>query len=163
MSRSSVPAIELAGHRPLAHGVDAVWRELNNPDALQYCIRQCQSMQRLSSEHFRATLRAGIGPVKVPVSARLEVVPEAPPERFALKCSMSLGVLGESSGQASVELRQGSTGVSLHYRVEVDFTGRIARYGAGFLDEAVDRNLRRFFDRFDEWMHGPEDTGTDGA
>lgn len=152
MSESCSSEIEVVGRHHVAHAIESVWTELNNPRALKFCIRQCRELERVSRHRYRARLQFGIGPVRVPVSANLDVMPQSPPEHYRLSCSMSLKPFGAADGKASVRLSETAGGVILEYHASIDFHGRLAAYGAPFIDEAVARNMKRFFGRFDDWM-----------
>lgn len=152
MSRPAPRHVELDGRHRIDAGIEETWRELNNPDALAYSIRQCRHMERLAPERFRAHFKVGVGPVKVPVTADLDVLPEDPPRRYRLNCRLALKVLGDAEGEASVDLAEDGDAVWLDYRARVTVAGRLAGYGLDYLRGAVERNVDSFFTRFGEWM-----------
>ncbi len=144
--------VEVDGSQRIEADIDATWRELNNPEALAYSIRQCRRMEQLAADRFRAHFGFSLGPVKVPVGADLRVVADDPPRRYRLLCQLSMKMLGDADGEAAVDLEEDSDGVVLCYRARVGVNGRLAGYGIEYLHGAVERNIQSFFTRFGEWM-----------
>jgi carbon monoxide dehydrogenase subunit G len=162
MSRSEPSHVDVTGRYRIAAGIDDTWRELNNPDALAYSIRQCRHMERVSPNRFRAEFGIGIGPLKVSVGADLNVIPESPPHRYRLSCALAMKLLGKAAGETEINLVEDGDGVVLNYSGRVSASGRIAGYGIEYLHGTVERNVDSFFTRFAQWMeqesasHGPD-------
>ncbi len=156
MTDNTARRVEFEGRRRIRAPLDTVWRELNNPEALVFCIRQCESLDRLADDRYRAIFRVGIGPLKVPVTAQLLVFPDDPPRCYRLRSEVALRLLGSAAGEAAVTLSADDDAgdVVLDYRAAVDLGGRLAGHGRELVDAAVARNMRRFFDRFDQWIEG---------
>lgn len=163
MSRQPSRQIEVTGRYRIASAASDVWSELNNPEALGFAIRHCEHVERLAPHRYRARLKVGVGPVRVPVHAEIEVIPESPPERYALACSMSLRMLGEARAESLVTMLEAGGTVDLDYRAMVAVEGRIAGYGLDYLGGAAERNIAAFFERFGEWMQRLQPDGADAA
>ncbi|MCZ7596602.1 MAG: FAD-dependent oxidoreductase [Gammaproteobacteria bacterium] len=123
MSRQPSRQIEVTGRYRIASAASDVWSELNNPEALGFAIRHCEHVERLAPHRYRARLKVGVGPVRVPVHAEIEVIPESPPERYALACSMSLRMLGEARAESLVTMLEAGGTVDLDYRAMVAVEG----------------------------------------
>ncbi len=151
MNSSLANCIEFEGTHLLTAEIESVWCELNNPSALIYCIRQCESLDRVSDTNYRANFRVGVGPLKVPVGADLEVIPLEPPRRYQLSSNIALRFLGDASGKADVHLKTEGAFVEVEYMASVSLDGRIADFAQDLIRGAARRNLERFFERFQYW------------
>ncbi len=152
MTEIAARRVEFEGRRRIRAPLDSVWRELNNPDALVFCIRQCETLEQLEPHHYRARFRVGLGPLKVAVGADLFVFPDAPPRRYRLRSEVTLRFAGTAVGEAAVSLTPDGDEVCLDYHGAVQLGGRLADHGREIVDAAIARNMRRFFDRFDSWV-----------
>jgi len=71
--------MEMTNTRLVPAPVDAVWRALNDPAALQACIPGCESLERTGEDEWQATLAARVGPVSAKFSGRMRMTDSTPP------------------------------------------------------------------------------------
>ena len=144
---------EIQGSHQLQAHRDRIWRSLNDPQALQYCISACQSMDRIDQHRFQARFGVSLGPLRIGVGAHLTVHPVEPPRHYQLICSVTSRIAGGAKGRADVHLEIVTDEITrVHYTGEVALRGGLARYADELVQTAANKRMAQFFERFQDWM-----------
>ncbi|MYH91837.1 MAG: carbon monoxide dehydrogenase subunit G [Gammaproteobacteria bacterium] len=147
-SRRRTGAVRVGGEYLLPAPRPVVWRRLNDPGVLKYCIRGCEMVVRDADGEYRAVFRFGVGPVKKRLDARLLVEETDPPVEYLLHAETTLRALGHATGRARVLLECRDAETLLAYRADITVSGWFAMLGDGLLTTAADRYMALFFRRF---------------
>lgn len=140
--------MEMSSTRLIAAPPDAVWRALNDPDALRDCIPGCESLTRESESLWRAVLAAKVGPVSARFSGSIELADVMPPSSYTLRFKGQGGAAGFASGEARVALTPACGGTSMAYAAKAQVGGKLAQIGSRLVDGAAAKLADEFFERF---------------
>ena len=77
-----------------------VWQFLTNPDVVAQCVPDVESLEVVDPIHFKAMVKAGIGPVRGKFKVKVELIPD--PSRHHLDMKMSGGGFGSANEDPTV-------------------------------------------------------------
>ena len=141
--------MEMTNTRLVPAPVDAVWRALNDPAALQACIPGCESLERTGEDEWQATLAARVGPVSAKFSGRMRMTDSTPPTGYTLKFEGQGGAAGFANGEARVTLAPAPQDqTTLTYVAKAQVGGKLAQIGSRLIDGAAAKLADEFFEKF---------------
>lgn len=139
--------MDVSGEYRLSVSRQAVWNALLDPEILQQCIPGCESFEKLADDHYRATVKTAIGPVKATFTSELRIVNPIPPESYRLEGEGKAGAVGFGRGAADVTLREEGGETILSYSADFQVGGRLAQIGSRLVVGATRKIADQFFGR----------------
>ncbi|MDE0000013.1 MAG: carbon monoxide dehydrogenase subunit G [Rhodospirillaceae bacterium] len=139
--------MDVSGEYRLSVSRQAVWNALLDPEILQQCIPGCESFEKLADDHFQATVKTAIGPVKATFTSELRIVNPIPPESYRLEGEGKAGAVGFGRGAADVTLREEGGETVLSYSADFQVGGRLAQIGSRLVVGATRKIADQFFGR----------------
>ncbi|MDH2237937.1 carbon monoxide dehydrogenase subunit G [Pigmentiphaga sp. GD03639] len=133
------------GTKTLAAPRARVWEALDDLDFLRRTIPDCRAISRTDDGGYRATISAGVGPIRANFEVAFARAVQAQQERFTLTGQGSAGVAGAATGSVAVTLEDIAGGTLLAYRAETEVTGKVAQLGARMIDGAARKFSEQFF------------------
>ncbi|WP_296556098.1 carbon monoxide dehydrogenase subunit G [Pigmentiphaga sp.] len=133
------------GTKTLAAPRARVWEALDDLDFLRRTIPDCRAISRTDDGGYRATISAGVGPIRANFDVAFARAVQAQQERFTLTGQGSAGVAGAATGSVAVTLEDIAGGTLLGYRAETEVTGKVAQLGARMIDGAARKFSEQFF------------------
>ncbi len=125
-----------------------------DPNALSSCIDDPHTVEVHDADHFKGTIRTGIGAIKGTFSWSAAMLERAPPGRARIKVHGS----GMGSGfdiDATVEFLDAAGGTMVRWRADVTMGGPIATIGARLLQGTIDKKTAAFFDGARKKLESP--------
>jgi carbon monoxide dehydrogenase subunit G len=147
--------MEMSSTRLIAAAPDAVWRALNDPEALKECIPGCESFTREADGLWRAVVAAKVGPVSARFTGTMELVDVVPPSSYTLRFKGQGGAAGFANGEARVALAPAPEGTSLAYTATAQVGGKLAQIGSRLVDGVAAKLADDFFERFSARFGAP--------
>jgi CO/xanthine dehydrogenase FAD-binding subunit/carbon monoxide dehydrogenase subunit G len=154
------PTNGIAGTHVIPSTLLQVWQALLNPDVLQLCIVGCQSMQLVAPNHYRATIKVGIGPVSATFETQVHLMPESASNDHSTSASCRLqvsgnaGALGQGQANVQVHLQQIAQGTQLVWQAQPQLQGRLAQLGNRLVEASAKGLSQQFFQRFTQHLLG---------
>ena len=139
--------MDVSGEYRLSVRRQAVWNALLDPEVLRQCIPGCESFEKLADDHFQATVKTAIGPVRATFSSELRIVNPVPPESYRLEGEGKAGAVGFGRGAADVTLREEGGETILSYSADFQVGGRLAQIGSRLVVGATRKIADQFFGR----------------
>lgn len=110
---------------------ERVWAFLLDPQEMKACLPYCESLEPVGGDSFRAVVKVKVSAIQAHFTLKTVITEKRP---FTI---LRMRTEGEDRGLAStlkqenfVELTPTPDGgTSLHYRVQVDVTGRLGKLG----------------------------------
>jgi len=133
--------MDVSGEYRLSVSRQAVWNALLDPEILQQCIPGCESFEKLADDHYQATVKTAIGPVKATFTSELRIVNPIPPESYRLEGEGKAGAVGFGRGAADVQV--GGRLAQIGSRLVVGATRKIADQFFGRLAGVIDEQAER--------------------
>jgi uncharacterized protein len=125
---------------------DRVWTFLTDPRQVTACAPDLQSLEVSDPTHFKALVRAGVGPIKATFAMSVEFTELRAPE-FARVLARGQAPGSAVEMRSTIELADGESGrTTLRWTSDVVVSGKIASVGARFLQGAADQITQRIFD-----------------
>ena len=146
--------MEQTGEYRIPAPIEAVWSALNDADVLCACIDGCESLTKIDDEHFEASVKVKLGPVRAAFKANIELVNLNPPQSYTLNLDVKGGAAGFGRGTADVELCDTGDGTRLNYGVHASVGGKIAQIGSRLIDATARKMADSFFNRFAQSFGG---------
>lgn len=137
--------MNMDGTKALAAPRTRVWEALDDLDFLRRTIPDCSAISRTDDGGYRATISAGVGPIRASFDVAFARTVQTPQERFTLTGQGSAGVAGAATGSVAVTLEDIDGGTLLGYRAETEVTGKVAQLGARMIDGAARKFSEQFF------------------
>ena len=130
-----------------------VWPALLDPGTLQRSLPGCEALVQTRADTYEARVKVGLGPLSVRFSTEVQVRDPHPPGSLTLVFKGQAGALGSGQGTAQVRLEPvGAARTRLHWRVQVQLSGRLAQFGTRLV-EATARELSGvFFERLGQTL-----------
>lgn len=124
---------------------DRVFGFFMNPEELSTCIDDPHSIEVQDADHFKGTIRTGVGFIKGTFTVAASVAERTPPKRAKLKVHGS----GMGSGfdiDATLDVSEAGGATTVHWVAEVLMSGPIASMGARLMQGTIDKKTNAFFD-----------------
>lgn len=141
----------------------AVWRALNDPEALRACIPGCQSLEKLSDTDFTASVRAAIGPVSATFGAKITLTEIEPDRGYTITGEGKGGAAGFARGEARVDLEDENGGTRLRYTADVNVGGKLAQVGSRLIQGTAKKLSEQFFGNLTEYLGSSEPAAATGT
>ncbi len=142
---SQVGPTQLQGTFSVRSNRDRVFSFFLNPEALSSCIDEPHTIEVVDADHFKGSLRAGIGVVRGTFTWTATITDRHPPERARVLVHGS-GLGGGFDIDATVEALESEGQTTLSWHAAVAVRGRVASMGARLLRGAIDRKTKSFFE-----------------
>ncbi len=125
-----------------------------SPDELSSCIDDEHTIQAVDADHFKGTIRSGIGFIKGTFTWSAEVAERKPPERARIKVHGA----GMGSGfdiDATIETSEAQGTTTVRWHANVLMSGPIASMGARLMSGTIDKKSNAFFENARRKLEGP--------
>lgn len=142
--------MELTGHKDIAAPQDHVWAHLNSTRTMQAAIPGCTSFTGTREDGYLAHVEVNLGLLRKSFTGRVALKDVIELRSYRLVAAAGGGNASTAQGTADVTLTPTHSGTQLTYRIEIDVTGRITRFGMGLLSGVASRMADVFFARFQE-------------
>lgn len=136
--------MKLDGTTTLPASVDAVWKVINDPEALKRCTPGLQELKATGPDTYAATLTVGVAAVKGTYGGTLSITDKRPPTHYKIVLE-GTGGAGFMKGEGTVDLEAQDTGTLLHWSGDVQIGGLIAGVGQRMLGGVGKMLIGQFF------------------
>jgi carbon monoxide dehydrogenase subunit G len=134
------------GQQTIKASIETIWEFLMDPYRVAECAPGFQSMEVLSSEHFKPRVGVAVGPVKATFTLDVVLNDLRPPHHAAM---IGHGVAAGSAVDmsSSMDLKaETETITAMTWSMNVDVSGKIASVGARLLEGTARKLTEKFFD-----------------
>jgi carbon monoxide dehydrogenase subunit G len=138
--------MDFSGSQTIAVPVQRVWAYLLDVNKVTGCAPGFQSLEELGTEHWKAVIAVGIGPVKAKFTLDVTRPEMHEPDRMVVKAR------GKAPGSA-VELEgimnlvpEGESQTRMDWTAHVVVSGTIASVGARLMSSTAKKLTGQFFD-----------------
>lgn len=145
--------MHLEGTFPVKSAQGRVYAFLLSPEDLSSCIDDPHAIQVQDADHFKGTIRTGVGFIKGTFNLSASVAERSPPQRARLKVQGS----GMGSGfdiDATMDLSESEGVTTVRWAAEVRLNGPIASIGARLVQGTVDKKSAAFFENARKKLEG---------
>ena len=139
--------MDISGEYRLSVSRQQAWDALLDPDTLRSCIPGCESLERISEDHYKARVKTAIGPVRATFDTELRIRDARPPESHRLEGEGKGGAVGFGRGHADVTLDEEAGGTVLRYTAAFQVGGRLAQLGSRLVLGATRKIADDFFEQ----------------
>lgn len=132
---------------------DRVYAFFLNPNELGSCIDDPHTIEVQDADHFKGTVRTGVGFIKGTFTVNATIVERTPPSRARLKVHGS----GMGSGfdiDATLEVSESGGLSTVHWMADVIMIGTIASMGARLMQGTIDKKTSAFFENARKLLEG---------
>ncbi|HEY7588408.1 MAG TPA: carbon monoxide dehydrogenase subunit G [Thermoplasmata archaeon] len=116
-----------------------------SPEDIASCIDDPHTIESQDADHFKGTIRAGVGFIKGTFNWSASIVEREAPERARIK----VHGMGMGSGfdiDATIEIQEAGGVANVQWRAEVAMSGTIASMGARLMHGTIDKKTNAFFE-----------------
>jgi len=138
--------MDFSGSQTIAAPIQAVWAYLLDVNKVAACAPGFQSLEELGTEHWKAVIAVGVGPVKAKFTLDVTRPEMNEPSRMVVKAH------GKAPGSA-VELEgvmnlveESDTQTRMDWSAHVVVNGTIASVGARLMNSTAEKLTGQFFD-----------------
>ncbi len=146
--------MDMSGTQKIEASRETVYTALNDAEVLRQCIPGCQTIEKVSSDELKATVRLKIGPMKVTFNGKVKLSDLDPPQGYTIAGEGSGGVAGHAKGSAAVKLVADGEATDVNYTVTADIGGKIAQLGSRLIDGTAKKLAAEFFTRLNAVVTG---------
>lgn len=126
---------------------DHLWELVSDPEVLAMCVPGAKEVNKLSETRYEGVIERGLAGVSLSLEGEVEITELNEPDY------LSAEVTGEdtrtnSRMDAVAEMEMSETDVgqtALDYRVDMDFTGRLASLGSRIVKRKISSDIDTFF------------------
>lgn len=136
---------------------DRVYAFFLDPEELGACIDDPHTIDVQDEDHFRGTVRSGVGFIKGTFTVTASIVERKPPTKARIKVHGS----GMGSGfdiEASLDLSESGGVSTVHWLADVLMSGPIASMGARIMHGTIDKKTKAFFENAKKRLEGGAST-----
>jgi hypothetical protein len=134
----------LQGSQKISAPRDRVFQALTDPAVLQKCIPGCQELEKTGENQYKATLSAGVGPIKGVFAATITLKDITPPSHFTLVVE-GKGQPGFVKGSGTLNLTEEDGSTIIEYSGDINIGGMIASVGQRMIQATANLLAGRFF------------------
>jgi uncharacterized protein len=146
--------MKLDGTNVLPAPVEAVWKTLNDPEALRRCTPGLKELTPTGPDNYQATLSVGIAAVKGTYAGTLAITDKRPPTHYKIVLQGSGGA-GFMKGEGTVDLEaQGDGTTLLRWAGDIQIGGLIAGVGQRMLGGVGKMLIGQFFKCLEQQFGG---------
>ena len=146
--------MDMSGTQKIEASREVVYAALNDTEVLRQCIPGCDTIEKISDNELKATVKLKIGPMKVSFSGKVTLSDLDPPNGYTIAGEGSGGVAGHARGSAAVKLEPDGEATNVNYMVKADIGGKIAQLGARLIDGTAKKLAGEFFARLNQVVTG---------
>ena len=150
--------MEMTGEYRIDAPRELVWTALNDVDTLKRCLRGCERLEQIDSNHMIGVMVTKIGPVKMTFQGNITLSEFDPPNGYRIAGEGKAGPAGHAKGGARVTLADDSGATILTYAVDAALGGKLAQLGSRVVDAAAKKMADDFFRRFSVELIKPTNT-----
>jgi len=150
--------MEMTGEYRIDAPRKVVWTALNDVDTLKRCLRGCERLEQIDSNHMIGVMVTKIGPVKMTFQGNITLSEFDPPNGYRIAGEGKAGPAGHAKGGARVTLADDSGATILTYAVDAALGGKLAQLGSRVVDAAAKKMADDFFRRFSVELIKPTNT-----
>jgi carbon monoxide dehydrogenase subunit G len=147
--------MNIEGREHVAVAINDVWRGLNDTQVYRDSMPELTSLEETEPDHMDAVLELQLPAISGRFEGSLDVLERAEPERLKLRLE-GKGGPGFVVGEAELLLTENGDGTDVHYRVDVQVGGQIARLGQRMIAGVTKEMASNFFIAFEQVMQGGE-------
>ncbi len=145
----------IEGREHVAVAISDVWRGLNDTRTYRDCMPELTSLEETRPDHMDAVLELKLPAISGRFEGSLDVLERNEPECLKLRLE-GRGGPGFVAGEAELLMNESGDGTDIHYRVEVQVGGQIARLGQRMIAGVSREMAGNFFTSFEQVMQGRE-------
>ena len=137
--------MQFAGTESIPATRERVWQFLTQPEMVSQCVPDVEGLEVIDPEHFKATVKAGIGPVRGKFAFQIAWQELTEPSRAHMTAQ------GKSGGNAvtvdsTMDLNAvGEGATELNWKADVVVHGMLASLGARLMDGFARKQTEQFF------------------
>jgi len=146
--------MDMSGTQRIEAPRETVYAALNDTEMLKQCIPGCETIEKVSDNELKATVKLKIGPMKVSFAGKVTLSDLDPPNGYTITGEGSGGVAGHAKGSAKVALEPDGEATNLTYTVKADIGGKIAQLGSRLIDGTAKKLAGEFFSRLNKVVTG---------
>ncbi len=146
--------MKLDGTNTLPAPVDAVWKTINDPEALRRCTPGLKELTATGPDAYRATLTVGIAAVKGTYAGTLTITDKRAPTHYKIVLE-GTGGAGFMKGEGTVDLEAQGTETLLRWTGDIQIGGLIAGVGQRMLSGVGKMLIGQFFKCLEQQFGGP--------
>ena len=129
--------------------LDHVWCCIRDPAFVAPCVPGCQDVEELCGKAYRAAVKVGIGPIKTVFKLDIEITEETSPSFARIETRGQEGTnASRLIAKSELTLSGGGDVTNVHYKSDVQLTGRLAKYGLGIMKKKAASLGAEFVDNF---------------
>lgn len=136
--------MQLQGTQKIAAPRDRVFQALTDPAVLQKCIPGCQELEKIGENEYKATLSAGVGPIKGVFAATVTLKDITAPSHFTLVVE-GKGQPGFVKGTGTLNLSDEGDSTIIEYSGDINIGGMLASVGQRMIQATANLLAGRFF------------------
>ena len=139
--------MEFEGEVSIDADAERVWELTSDPEALMSCVPGAKEINQLSETKYEGTIERGVAGVSIALKGEAEIVELDPPSRIVAEAGgqdARTNSRMDATAEMEIEAEGGSS--TLHYHVDLDFTGRLASLGSRIVKRQINSDINTFFD-----------------
>jgi len=145
--------VEIEKTLTLAATPQQVWAVLLDPQAMMACVPGMESVEVLSPDAYRATMKVSFSFVSARFAFRTRIVERDEPHRLRVEGTGEESALASSLKQTTdITLEAEGTQTRLQLKVKVDLVGRLGTFGLTPMKTKADRLWDTFGERLAEHL-----------
>lgn len=121
-----------------------VWDTIQNPEALQAALPNCEVFEEVGDEEYRAVMKINMGAIKGEFTANVQQVDKLEPDSYRLLVKAK-GKPGEIGADSKMVLAEAEDGTELTCEADVSSTGLMATVGQRMIGGVAKVVLGQFF------------------
>lgn len=138
--------MEFSGTQTISVPIDKVWTYLLDVNKVAACAPGFQSLEELGSEHWKAVISVGVGPVKAKFNMDVTRPDMEEPKRMVVKArGKAPGTAVEMSGTMNLTSPDEAV-TQMDWQAHVVVSGTLASVGARLMNSTAEKLTGQFFD-----------------
>ena len=136
--------------------IDRIWSVFDDPAALGRVLPGCESLETIGPDAYRGVLATKLQFLTIRADVTARILDRRPPDALRLDLDgRPRGLAGGFRASIPIDLAPEGEATTIHYRLDLTTSGRLASFGAPILRDSFRRQVATLVANLERELHTP--------
>ena len=139
--------------------IDRIWSVFDDPAALARVLPGCESLETIAPDAYQGVLATKLQFLTIRADVTARILDRRPPDALRLDLDgRPRGLAGGFRASIPIDLAPAGDATTIHYRLDLTTSGRLASFGAPILRDSFRRQVSTLVANLERELQAPAGT-----